>query len=588
MPGGESEIELTSLVLLIVIVVASWYLSLILSYSLWNFIKERTYPHTYTYCMHCATRLEQIGFPDEAYQPPEERLGFRSLRENILNESRFVDGDGLVALEGPGSVQGDFEEVPHLDRGTEVSRSFKGSFLGAEVFKNDAGDQSLNECKGLNLNKTKLSQVRVLASPSPGTMNKTPVSLTPINAVRSSRRRSRRKTEVFSRSGLVQDLHDLKAPPSAAAEGGENDQLDNHKVIETLDGVGDDKEPLSHATSETETDVASDAPILVASEKENGSRKSKDLARGFSGNSIRRSLLNKTKPRNWSDPKKERRKGSPGHTASAQQLFEEYKSMSSKRKPRSVDIDDVVSDDMSQKKSRSKSSFKDWKKPSSVKNPMNKGKNSNSKISARPYNAAEDSEFTSQSEDEVMKVPPKPNLLSIPADVPITVTPPGAPVSPPSLNLSCINNLDDIETPIPSPNTPEKLRTTTDLQKVSLELSSIHFERTNNYGSQNGTPQFSPAVQDGLVHSSTNEGRQSVGASPLQFDGNGIISEKGYTRVNAQANIEAQLKNHDEGISRTTSASSNRPTSRDGNPISSLEWDNYSSDYDGLKGDVLY
>merc|ERR1740131_696705 len=210
--------ELESLVLLILIIVASWCLSLLLTYTVWNAWKAKFFPQIFTYCTRCTNRLEQIGFPDEAYEPVEERLGFRSLRNDILNNSRLGVRDGLLDSEGPGSEQ-DWEEqgVQPLDRGTEVSRSFKGSFMGS-----GNNDEALKEVphESKALNRTKLSQVRVLASPSPGAINKTPVNLTPMNAARSSRRR--RGTEVFIRNcQLARDI--TNCDPQSRIVGSEED-----------------------------------------------------------------------------------------------------------------------------------------------------------------------------------------------------------------------------------------------------------------------------------------------------------------------------------------------------------------------------
>jgi len=218
----DASLDLGSLIAVVVVVMCSWGLSLIISYTCWRALNRSQPEHLY--CVQCSTL--QIGVPPSAplfhpecmqdyssmphvYQnfnseplqnmvkqvgclPTDERLGILENREvqSALMDHVHQSNDGnYYVASSKGYINSDvLETVPvpspedELDKDTTVSKSFlscnkRSPLLFADSDYEDEGElkMTLNErfSKSLGVphtsdfNKSKLSQVRVLVSPNP-------------------------------------------------------------------------------------------------------------------------------------------------------------------------------------------------------------------------------------------------------------------------------------------------------------------------------------------------------------------------------------------------------------------------------------
>jgi len=287
-------LELETLVILVVVVVASFGVSLLLGLTCWNSLTRHQ-----TSRLHCQQCLHQpqphmapppllTGPPFYSSQPvgaeshtADQRLGLIVGSQNpSVFQAPVLSHSECQSPAGPG------QDV--LDRNTILSRSFRSSLFQSQSSPLDRLVDLGEEREARQTNsRLKLSQVRVLTSPPASQPDHllTSASRTPATA----RLNTKRKT-------LMSNL--------------------SRKSLKSVLGGSRAQQVMSPpATSETnlETETSLDEEVFLCAGAEKG--RVTNIVEQLQGQLVRRGS---SAASDWRDPRKGRRLGSPGRTGKAE------------------------------------------------------------------------------------------------------------------------------------------------------------------------------------------------------------------------------------------------------------------------------
>jgi len=346
----------------VIVVVCSWGLSLLFSFTCWNSYK-RSQP-THLYCTQCST----LQPPYQHRYPPlphtAERLGILEpgdqpavLAPPILQSShdsysafpRTGYGEALVPVSS--------HREEELDHDTTISRSFRSArkrSSGIERslnrstagLRNDGKEQqqlTLNErfgtisnpashnhnstnasAKSSSSSQSKLSQVRVLTSPPPSEQDQA-LTRTPSNALKSTRKsfhsniskRSIKSLWGARKEKLSNSSHVLTSKSYGGARKKTNTKENEHEAL----------------TSETNLET-SDEDVFISQKPRTGEQLGQHFTTPVNPELVQRQFSQEVMLTHseWSNPKKERQVGSPGNTATADYFIKQ-------QTPQLLDID---------------------------------------------------------------------------------------------------------------------------------------------------------------------------------------------------------------------------------------------------------